>query len=48
MHFHIPLPGGMLKVKTYRYLRASEREHKVPLWRLGQIYFIWRKNSLPA
>ncbi len=41
MAFRIKLPGGMLKVKTYRELRATERDRRVPMRKLGRLYFIW-------
>lgn len=41
MAFRIKLPGGMLKVKTYRELRATERDRRVPVRKLGRFYFIW-------
>ncbi len=48
MHFHIPLPGGRLKIKTYRYLRSSEREGRARMWRCGSLYFIWDTGSRTA
>lgn len=44
MRMSLRLPGGTLKIKTYAYLRSYEREKKVPVYQVGDIYFIW----LPA
>ena len=41
MALRISLPGGTLKVKTYRELRVRERERKVPVKKMGSLYFIW-------
>src|SRR5690606_28505996 len=41
MHLHIPLLAGTLKIKTYRFLRSSERARADRIFRLGGIYFVW-------
>ncbi|WP_292578639.1 MULTISPECIES: hypothetical protein [unclassified Mesorhizobium] len=41
MAFRLKLPGGMLKIKTYRELRERERARRVPVLKLGRIYIIW-------
>lgn len=41
MALRIKLPGGTLKIKTYRELRSSERDRRVPVWKMGSVYFIW-------
>jgi hypothetical protein len=41
MTLRIRLPGGTLKVKTYRELRVRERDRHLPVWRMGSLYFIW-------
>lgn len=45
MTLRINLPGGTFKVKTYRELRARERERRVPVLKVGSMYFIWWPNS---
>lgn len=35
------MPGGTLKIKTYRELRTSERDRHVPVMKVGSIYLIW-------
>jgi hypothetical protein len=44
MTLRIKLPGGTLKVKTYRELRARERDRRVPVIKMGSMYFIWWSN----
>lgn len=44
MHTRIRLPGGTLKIKDERYLRASERDGAFPMSRIGGLYFIWVAN----
>jgi hypothetical protein len=41
MALRIRLPGGTLKVKTYRELRDRERDRRVPVLKVGAIYFVW-------
>lgn len=41
MVLRIRLPRGTLKLKSYRELRDRERDRKVPVLKLGWIYFIW-------
>lgn len=45
MALRIRLPGGTLKVKTYRELRDRERDRRVPVWKLGSIYVIWSSSG---
>jgi hypothetical protein len=44
MALRIRLLGGTLKVKSYRELRARERERRVPVMKLGSTYFVWWSN----
>ncbi|MCV3209235.1 hypothetical protein OHD62_23830 [Mesorhizobium sp. YC-39] len=44
MAVRIKLPGGTLKMKVYRELRDRERERRVPVLKLGSLYFIWWSN----
>ncbi|MER8455864.1 hypothetical protein NKH24_06955 [Mesorhizobium sp. M1300] len=46
MTIRIKVPGGTLKVKTYRELRTRERERRLPMLRLGSLYLIWLSNKL--
>lgn len=41
MALRIKLPRGTLKVKTYRELRTRERDRRVPVLKMGSVYFIW-------
>ncbi|WP_202596357.1 hypothetical protein [Mesorhizobium loti] len=41
MALRIRLPGGTLKVKIYRELRDRERDHRVPVLKVGSLYFVW-------
>ncbi|MER8925770.1 hypothetical protein [Mesorhizobium sp. M0859] len=45
MTLRIRLPGGTLKIKTYRELRARERDRRVPVTKVGSIYLIWWSNK---
>ncbi|TGP52512.1 MAG: hypothetical protein E5V91_19705 [Mesorhizobium sp.] len=45
MALRIRMPGGTLKVKTYRELRDSERDRRVPVWKLGAFYVIWSSGK---
>ncbi|MER9439935.1 hypothetical protein NKI79_00775 [Mesorhizobium sp. M0340] len=45
MAVRIRLPGGTLKMKTYRELRARERDRRVPVMKMGSLYFIWWSKS---
>ncbi|WP_287364005.1 hypothetical protein [Mesorhizobium sp.] len=47
MAVRIKLPGGTLKVKVYRELRGRERERRVPVMKVGSLYFVWWSNSQP-
>ncbi|MER9801460.1 hypothetical protein NKJ36_30980, partial [Mesorhizobium sp. M0142] len=44
MAVRIRMPGGTLKVKVYRELRDRERARRVPVVRLGRVYFTWWSN----
>ncbi|MER8977481.1 MULTISPECIES: hypothetical protein [unclassified Mesorhizobium] len=46
MALRIRLPGGTLKVKTYRELRDRERDRRVPVLKLGSLYFVWASAKL--
>lgn len=35
------IAGGTLKVKTYRELRDRDRDRRVPVLKLGSLYFVW-------
>lgn len=41
----IRLPHGSLKIKRRHELRNSEYERRVPVWKIGGLYFIWRRSS---
>lgn len=45
MHMRFSLPGGTLKIKTESYLRTYERERRVPVYRMGDLYFIWLRRG---
>ena len=42
MAFRLKLPGGMLKIKTYRELRANERDRRVPELKPGGVFRLER------
>ncbi|MER8595889.1 hypothetical protein NKH33_30850 [Mesorhizobium sp. M1182] len=44
MAVRIRMPGGTLKVKVYRELRARERARRIPVFKIGRIYFTWWSN----
>lgn len=46
MAIRIKLPGGTLKLKTYRELRTRERERRVPVWKVGSVFVIWWSNKV--
>ncbi|MER8602805.1 hypothetical protein NKH48_03285 [Mesorhizobium sp. M1233] len=46
MALRFRLPGGTLKIKTYRELRVRERERRVPVWKIGALYVIWWRTNL--
>ena len=49
--FHLPLVFGLLKIKSSDRLRSEERDGRVPVWRLGDMYFVWksaRKKKPPS
>lgn len=46
MHMRFSLPGGTLKIKTETYLRSYEREKRVPVYRMGDLYFIWLRKGV--
>ncbi|WP_457936078.1 hypothetical protein [Mesorhizobium sp. 10J20-29] len=45
VHLNIRLPGGTLKLKSYAYLRSKERDRRVPVMKLGQVYLCWWKSG---
>lgn len=45
MTVRIRLPGGTLKMKIYRELRDRERERRVPVIKIGSLYFVWWSNN---
>ncbi|RWC44802.1 hypothetical protein [Mesorhizobium sp.] len=44
MAVRIKLPGGTLKVKVYRELRERERTRRIPVLKVGSVYFTWWSN----
>ncbi|MER9872487.1 hypothetical protein [Mesorhizobium sp. M0195] len=44
MAVRIRMPGGTLKVKVYRELRDRERARRIPVVKIGRIYFTWWSN----
>lgn len=44
----IPLPFGTIKIKRLRHLRRDEREGRVPVWKLGTLYILWRPRRSAA
>lgn len=48
MALRIRLPGGTLKMKLYRELRDRERDRRVPVMKMGSVYFIWWSNNQAA
>ncbi|TIQ90727.1 MAG: hypothetical protein E5X44_21225 [Mesorhizobium sp.] len=44
MAVRIRLPGGTLKMKVYRELRERERARRIPVLKLGSMYFSWWSN----
>lgn len=49
MTLRIRLPGGTLKVKSYRELRSAERDRKVPVLKVGsKLYFTWWAKGAEA
>ncbi|MER8549938.1 hypothetical protein [Mesorhizobium sp. M0684] len=44
MAVRIRMPGGTLKVKVYRELRDRERSRRIPVVKIGRIYFTWWSN----
>jgi hypothetical protein len=44
MAVRIRLPGGTLKMKIYRELRARERERRIPVVKIGSVYLTWWSN----
>jgi len=46
--YRVRLIGGTLKIKRYWHLRFDEREHYVPVKKLGRIYFTWRAVAVAA
>lgn len=44
MAVRIRMPGGTLKVKVYRELRDRERTRRIPVVKIGRVYFTWWSN----
>ncbi|RWF77668.1 MAG: hypothetical protein EOS26_08110 [Mesorhizobium sp.] len=44
MAVRIKLPGGTLKMKVYRELRERERTRRIPVLKVGSVYFSWWSN----
>ncbi|UVC18445.1 hypothetical protein [Mesorhizobium onobrychidis] len=44
MAVRIKLPGGTLKMKVYRELRGRERSRRIPVVKIGSVYFTWWSN----
>ncbi|RWO19560.1 MAG: hypothetical protein E5Y16_19295 [Mesorhizobium sp.] len=44
MAVRIRLPRGTLKMKVYRELRERERARRIPVLKLGSLYFSWGSN----
>ncbi|WP_192364259.1 hypothetical protein [Mesorhizobium mediterraneum] len=44
MVVRIKLPGGTLKMKVYRELRGRERSRRIPVVKIGSVYFTWWSN----
>jgi hypothetical protein len=44
MAVRIKLPGGTLKMKVYRELRERERARRIPVLKMGTLYFTWWSN----
>jgi hypothetical protein len=44
MAVRIRLPGGTLKMKVYRELRERERARRIPIVKIGSLYFSWWSN----
>ena len=45
MRLSIRLPGGTLKLKSYRMLRGYERDGRVPMFSIGALHLIWWSNA---
>lgn len=45
MRFSFRLPGGTLKIKSYRMMRSVEREGRIPMLTIGSIRVIWWSNA---
>ncbi|WP_292661076.1 hypothetical protein [Mesorhizobium sp.] len=44
MAVRIRMPGGTLRVKVYRELRDRERARRIPVVKIGRVYFTWWSN----
>ncbi len=44
MRIRVRMPGGTFKIKTWSKLRTHELERRVPVYRFGDLYFIWEKT----
>ncbi len=47
MRIRVRLPGGTFKIKTWADLRSHEIARRVPVLRLGELYFIWDRPLAP-
>jgi hypothetical protein len=46
---HVPLWFGMLKIKSAEKLRRDERRGSgMPVWRVGNMCFVWRGRGRAA
>lgn len=45
MNVTINLIFGKLKLKSYPWLRTHEREGKVPVFKIGSVYLVWRSHK---
>lgn len=45
MRISIRLPGGVLKLKSYRMLRSRERDGYIPKMTIGSLHLIWWSNA---
>ena len=45
MRISIKLPGGTLKLKSYRMLRSRERDGYIPKMSVGALHLIWWSNA---
>lgn len=43
----VPLPGGLLKIKSESRLRTRERDREVPVFDFLGVFFIWQADGAP-